>query len=132
MDIAEKIKELERRNTEAELGGGQERIDKQHAKGKMTARERIDYLLDTGSFQEIDKFVVHRCHDFGMDRKKILADLDSPHHIGNLIVCQIDIKLLSHHFYFIDIKFPGKNNAVDAQIFFYLFQGRGKIDICQR
>ncbi|NNG07370.1 MAG: methylmalonyl-CoA carboxyltransferase, partial [Desulfobacteraceae bacterium] len=74
MDIAEKIKELERRNTEAELGGGQERIDKQHAKGKMTARERIDYLLDTGSFQEIDKFVVHRCHDFGMDRKKIPGD----------------------------------------------------------
>ena len=40
----------------------------------MTARERIDYLLDTGSFQEIDKFVVHRCHDFGMDRKKIPGD----------------------------------------------------------
>ena len=74
MDIAEKIKELEKRNTEAELGGGQERIDKQHAKGKMTARERVDYLLDTGSFQEIDKFVVHRCHDFGMDRKKIPGD----------------------------------------------------------
>ncbi|MGD8226212.1 MAG: acyl-CoA carboxylase subunit beta [Desulfobacteraceae bacterium] len=74
MDIAEKIKELERRNTEAELGGGQDRIDKQHAKGKMTARERVDYLLDKGSFQEIDKFVVHRCHDFGMDRQKIPGD----------------------------------------------------------
>jgi acetyl-CoA carboxylase carboxyltransferase component len=74
MDIAEKIKELERRNTEADLGGGQKRIDQQHAKGKMTARERIDYLLDKGSFQEIDKFVVHRCHDFGMEKKKIPGD----------------------------------------------------------
>ncbi len=50
MDIEEKIKELERRNFEAELGGGEERIAQQHARGKMTARERIDYLLDKGSF----------------------------------------------------------------------------------
>ncbi len=74
MDIEAKIKELERRNLEAELGGGQKRIDQQHAKGKMTARERIDYLLDPGSFEELDKFVVHRCHDFGMDGKKIPGD----------------------------------------------------------
>ncbi|MFH1241510.1 MAG: acyl-CoA carboxylase subunit beta [Pseudomonadota bacterium] len=74
MDIEDKIKELERRNLEAELGGGQNRIDEQHAKGKMTARERIGYLLDPGSFQELDKFVVHRCHDFGMDKKKIPGD----------------------------------------------------------
>ncbi|HBF43749.1 MAG TPA: methylmalonyl-CoA carboxyltransferase [Desulfobacteraceae bacterium] len=74
MDIEGKIKELANRNLEAELGGGQKRIDQQHAKGKMTARERIDYLLDKGSFEEIDKFVVHRCHDFGMDRKKIPGD----------------------------------------------------------
>ncbi len=74
MDIEDKIKELERRNLEAELGGGQKRIDGQHAKGKMTARERINYLLDPGSFQELDKFVVHRCHDFGMDKKKIPGD----------------------------------------------------------
>ncbi len=74
MNIEEKIEELERRNLEAELGGGQERIDKQHAKGKMTARERVNYLLDRDSFQEIDKFVVHRCHDFGLDRKKIPGD----------------------------------------------------------
>jgi len=74
MEIEEKIKELERRNLEAELGGGQERIEKQHAKGKMTARERVHYLLDKDSFQEIDKFVVHRCHDFGMDKKKIPGD----------------------------------------------------------
>ena len=74
MDIEDKIKELENRNLEAEMGGGQKRIDQQHDKGKMTARERIDYLLDEGSFQEVDKFVVHRCQDFGMDKKKIPGD----------------------------------------------------------
>jgi len=74
VDIEDKIKELERRNQEAELGGGPKRIEQQHAKGKMTARERIQYLLDKDSFEEIDKFVVHRCHDFGMDKKKIPGD----------------------------------------------------------
>jgi acetyl-CoA carboxylase carboxyltransferase component len=74
MNIEDKIKELERRNLEAELGGGRKRIDEQHAKGKLTARERIDYLLDKGSFQETDKFVVHRCHDFGMEKKRIPGD----------------------------------------------------------
>jgi len=74
MEIEQKIKELERRNFEAELGGGEERIAQQHARGKMTARERIDYLLDKGTFQEIDKFVIHRCHDFGMENKKIPGD----------------------------------------------------------
>ncbi len=74
MNIEKKIKELERRNLEANLGGGQARIDQQHAKGKMTARERIEYLLDKDSFQELDKFVVHRCHDFGMENKKIPGD----------------------------------------------------------
>ena len=74
MEIEAKIKELEKRNREAELGGGQKRIDQQHTKGKMTARERLDYLLDKGSFREIDKFVVHRCHDFGMEKKKIAGD----------------------------------------------------------
>ena len=70
MNIADKIKELERRNLEAKLGGGQARIDQQHARGKMTARERIEFLLDKDSFQELDKFVVHRCHDFGMEKKR--------------------------------------------------------------
>lgn len=74
MNTEDKIKELERRNLQAELGGGEKRIEQQHAKGKMTARERIDYLLDEGSFQEIDKFVVHRCQDFGMEKKKIPGD----------------------------------------------------------
>ena len=74
MNIEDKIKELERRNLEATLGGGQDRIDQQHARGKMTARERIESLLDKDSFQELDKFVVHRCHDFGMEKKKIPGD----------------------------------------------------------
>ena len=74
MEMDAKIQELERRNSEAELGGGEKRIEQQHAKGKLTARERIAYLLDGDSFQEIDKFVVHRCHDFGMEKKKIPGD----------------------------------------------------------
>ena len=74
MDIEAKISELERRNNEAALGGGQKRIDAQHAKGKLTARERIEYLLDEDSFEEIDKFVLHRCQDFGMEKKKIPGD----------------------------------------------------------
>ena len=74
MDIDDKIKELKSRNLEAEMGGGAKRIEQQHQKGKMTARERIAYLLDEGSFQELDKFVVHRCQDFGMDKKKIPGD----------------------------------------------------------
>jgi len=74
MDTENKIAELEKRDKEAELGGGQQRIEEQHKKGKMTARERIHYLLDEGSFEELDKFVVHRCQDFGMDKKKIPGD----------------------------------------------------------
>ena len=74
MDIEDKIGELERRHQEAELGGGQKRIDQQHAKGKLTARERVHYLLDKGSFEELDKFVLHRCNDFGMGEKKIPGD----------------------------------------------------------
>jgi len=74
MDIEAKISELEKRNREANLGGGQKRIDSQHAKGKLIARERIEYLLDEGSFQELDKFVVHRCQDFDMEKTKIPGD----------------------------------------------------------
>ncbi|MGQ0508901.1 MAG: acyl-CoA carboxylase subunit beta [Myxococcaceae bacterium] len=66
-----RLQKLER---QAELGGGQERIDKQHEAGKLTARERIDLLLDPGSFSELDKFVTHRAVDFGMADKKILGD----------------------------------------------------------
>src|SRR5260370_2911754 len=59
---------------QAELGGGQERIDKQHQDGKLTARERIELLLDPGSFIELDKFKTHRADDFGMSARKILGD----------------------------------------------------------
>ena len=71
---AEKVEELKKRNEQAVLGGGQKRIDAQHDKGKLTARERIDLLLDSGTFQEFDRFVVHRCNDFGMEKNKIPGD----------------------------------------------------------
>ena len=68
------IAELEQRRADARLGGGQKRIDRQHARGKLTARERIDILLDEGSFEEFDMYVEHRCTDFGMEKKKIPGD----------------------------------------------------------
>jgi len=67
-------KELEKRRGEALLGGGQERIDKQHRDGKLTAHERIDLLIDPGTFVEVDRFVTHRCTDFGMAEKKFYGD----------------------------------------------------------
>lgn len=72
--MQDKIQELKEKEKQAELGGGAERIEKHHAVGKMTARERLDYLLDDGSFVEVDKFVTHRCADFGMEQNKILGD----------------------------------------------------------
>ena len=60
---------LDRMNARAERGGGEERIQKQHESGKLTARERIDLFLDPGSFLELDKFKTHRCADFGMERQ---------------------------------------------------------------
>jgi len=74
MDTKAKKEMLRKLREESLLGGGQDRIDAQHAKGKMTARERIDALLDKGSFRELDAFVTHRTHDFGMDKKKFLGD----------------------------------------------------------
>ena len=68
------LEQLETRRAEARLGGGQRRIDSQHAKGKLTARERVELLLDEGSFEEFDTFVAHRCTDFGMDRQKFPGD----------------------------------------------------------
>jgi propionyl-CoA carboxylase beta chain len=68
------LQELERRREAARLGGGQRRIDAQHAKGKLTARERIDLLLDEGSFEEFDMFVEHRATEFGMAEQKIPGD----------------------------------------------------------
>lgn len=72
--MEKKIKELHEKNSQVELGGGLKSIEKQHEKGKMTARERLQYLLDDGSFHEIDKFVTHRCYDFGLDKKKVPGD----------------------------------------------------------
>src|SRR5579884_1324444 len=72
--MKEKIALLEQKEKEAELGGGADRIQKQHEMGKLTARERINLLLDKNTFTELDKFVVHRCTDFDMDKKKILGD----------------------------------------------------------
>ena len=63
------IQQLEAKRARARLGGGEKRIDAQHAKGKLTARERIDLLLDAGTFEEWDMFVEHRSHDFGMDEQ---------------------------------------------------------------
>lgn len=72
--MKEIIEALEKRREEARLGGGQARIDKQHEKGKLTARERLDVLLDPGSFEEYDMFVTHRSTDFGMEKQVIPGD----------------------------------------------------------
>jgi len=69
-DIYEKINELYDRRREIELGGGDERIEKQHEKGKLTARERIDLLVDPGTFVELNPFIEHRCTDFGLEDQK--------------------------------------------------------------
>jgi propionyl-CoA carboxylase beta chain len=71
MDVRERLEQL---NRQAELGGGEARIERQHAQGKMTARERIDHLLDPGSFLEIDKLVTHQCREFGMEKQRIPGD----------------------------------------------------------
>ena len=74
-DIEKKlINELIEKRDEALLGGGQKRIDSQHKRGKLTARERIDKLLDKDSFTEIDQFATHESHDFGLNEQKILGD----------------------------------------------------------
>ena len=72
--MKEKINQLENIKNEAKLGGGQNRIDSQHQKGKLTARERIYLLVDKGSFDEVDMFVKHRSNDFGLEKQKILGD----------------------------------------------------------
>ncbi len=74
MNSQDKIKELIEKREQAKLGGGLKRIDSQHKKGKLTARERIDILLDDGSFEEFDMFVTHRCTDFGLDSEEYMSD----------------------------------------------------------
>jgi propionyl-CoA carboxylase beta subunit len=73
-DLQRKFDELARKNEEALLGGGEERTEQQHGKGKLSARERIHLLLDEGSFEEMGKFVMHRSKDFGLDKSYFLGD----------------------------------------------------------
>jgi propionyl-CoA carboxylase beta chain len=74
MSLQDRFEELHRRNQAAELAGGPERTARQHRSGKKTARERLDLLLDKGSFAELDRFVVHQARDFGMDEQRIPGD----------------------------------------------------------
>jgi propionyl-CoA carboxylase beta chain len=74
MKLEEKLDELKRRGKLAEEGGGTQRLERQHKEGKMTARERIEFLLDEGTFEETDKLVTHRCNDFAMQEQKYYGD----------------------------------------------------------
>src|SRR3954470_689185 len=74
MSMREKLELLQQKRSESEQGGGSDRIATQHQKGKMTARERLDVLLDPGTFVELDRFVTHRATDFGLAEQKVLGD----------------------------------------------------------
>src|SRR5271169_2064788 len=74
MNLEDKLTELKRRDSLADAGGGEERRAREHKQGKMSARERIEFLLDEGTFEETDKLVTHRCTDFGMDGQKYFGD----------------------------------------------------------
>src|SRR3979411_22746 len=74
MTMRDKLELLKRRRAESELGGGEARLETQHEKGKLSARERLDLLLDEGSFVELDRFVVHRSTDFGLEAQKFYGD----------------------------------------------------------
>jgi propionyl-CoA carboxylase beta chain len=74
MNLEEKISELKKRNRLAEEGGGEKRRERQHKEGKMSARERIEFLLDDATFEETDKLVTHHCNDFGMAEQKLYGD----------------------------------------------------------
>jgi len=74
MELEEKLKKLNEMRRKAQLGGGEKKIEAQHQKGKLTARERLELLLDKNSFEEFDMFVTHRSHDFGLAEKKVFGD----------------------------------------------------------
>src|ERR1044071_2521244 len=74
MNLEQKLEELKKRDQLAEAGGGTQRREKQHKEGKMSARERVEFLLDEGTFEETDKLVTHRCSDFGMAEQKFYGD----------------------------------------------------------
>src|SRR5438046_8968063 len=69
-----RVEEVRRRHANAEAGGGEQRRERQHKEGKLSARERIELLLDEGTFEELDKLVTHRCRDFGMDDQIVPGD----------------------------------------------------------
>src|SRR5690242_6060943 len=89
MSYAEQLRERANKEKNAESGGGAERVAKQHASGKLTARERVEHLLDPGSFLELDKYVVHRCTDLDIGEQKHLGDGVITGHgtIGGRTVC---------------------------------------------
>ena len=72
--MSKRLEELRRRHASAEAGGGEERRNRQHEEGKLSARERVELLLDEGSFTETDKLVRHRARDFGMDAQQVDGD----------------------------------------------------------
>lgn len=74
MDREQKLAELKRRDSLAEAGGGEERRARQHKEGKMSARERVEFLLDENTFEEFDRLVTHNCTDFGMEQSKVYGD----------------------------------------------------------
>src|SRR6202162_1825145 len=74
MNLERKLQELKKRDHLAHEGGGAQRRERQHKEGKMSARERVEFLLDEGTFVETDKLVTHRCNDFGMTEQKIYGD----------------------------------------------------------
>jgi propionyl-CoA carboxylase beta chain len=74
MSMKDELERLHAMRRRAELGGGEARLEAQHARGKLSARERLDLLLDDGSFVELDRFVTHRSHDFGLEERRILGD----------------------------------------------------------
>lgn len=74
MEQLTKLEEMLKKKEKLKLGGGQKRIEKQHASGKLTARERLDLLFDPGTFQEYNIFMKHHCHDFGMDNVEAPAE----------------------------------------------------------
>ena len=90
----EKVKELIALRAQARLGGGEKAIEKQHAKGKYTARERIAMLLDEGSFEELDMFVQHRCTNFGMDKKHYLGDGVVTTELSKVVWCMYSPRIL--------------------------------------
>src|SRR6476646_8274345 len=74
MNLEQKLEELKKRDRLAAEGGGEQRRERQHKEGKMSARERVEFLLDEGTFEETDKLVTHRCSDFGMEDQKFYGD----------------------------------------------------------